>query len=163
MLKHDGTPIVFTLMWHQIGSFASNVLIFWSSQNRTRQYHRYFRDRVIAYYQQIYRNLANETLGDVCSLSALLLSYLDKVIVLNDDEIERLCTNADILCFDETVHGERLFRVFDNMCRRRLASTICCFNNYNKPIVDLSTIDVIVATTALVFLSYRNACAACEG
>ena len=95
--------------------------------------------------------MAKETLGDVQSSSALIMAYQEKVIQLRDNEIHRLSTKEDVICFNETENGERFFCVFDNMCRRRLMAAVCGFNDYNKPIVDLLTFDNYVTSAALGF------------
>ena len=87
-------------------SFGAQVLIFGPSLNATRRYQRCFRDRGVACCKRIYRNLVNETLGDICQLSALLVSYLERVVVLEYNEIERLHAHEDILCFGETKHSK---------------------------------------------------------
>ena len=150
-IQHDGTSILLTLKWREVLAFADQLLIFGPSTNSTRRYNRCFRDRGAGYVDRVYKNLARETLGDVRQSSALLVAYLERVVVLRDNEIVDVHNHDDDLGFYETVNGERFFRVFDSMCRRRLLAAICGFNDYNKPIVDLLTIDDYVATAALVF------------
>lgn len=81
----------------------------------------------------------------------MILTYPEKVIVLQDSEIDRQCTVEDIACVNKTMHGEQFFCVFGDMCKKLLMLAICGFNDHNKPIVDILTISNFVATAALAF------------
>ena len=150
-VKFDGTKIIQTLTWQEVIQYAEEILIFGPPLDGTRRYNTCFRDRGAEYCKRVYRHLGNETLGDVQSSSALALAYQEKVIQIQQNEIHRLQNKTELAGFNETVHGERFFRVFDNMCRRRMLQAVCGFNDYNKPIVDLTTIDDYVETAARVF------------
>ena len=150
-VKFDGTEMIQPLTWQEVIQYAKEMLIFGPPLDGTRRYNRCFRDRGEEYCKRVYRHLGNETLGDVQSSSALALAYQEKVIQMQQNEIHRLKNKKELMDFNETVHGARFFRVFDNMCRRRMLHAVIGFNDYNQPIVDLTTIDDYVEAAARVF------------
>lgn len=78
---------------------------------------------------------------------------------MKDNEIVRLQSTHHTVDFNETEHGERFFRVFDNVCRRNMVAAACGFNDYNTPIVSLQVIDDFVNCAERVFPSlWRQLC-----
>ena len=152
-LKHDGTESTLTLSWQQVIALSEDLLIFRPPLDGTRQYRRCFKGKGESYCKRVYKNLAKETLGDVLTSSALTMAYQEKMIEFREKEIARLRLAKDVVAFNDTKHGERFFRVWDNMCRRRLTSAVTGFNDYNRPLIDLETVDDFVDTAARVFPS----------
>ena len=152
-LKHDGTESTLTLSWQQVIALSEDLLIFGPPLDGTRQYRRCFKGKGESYCKRVYKNLAKETLGDVLTSSALTMAYQEKMIEFREKEIARLRLAKDVVAFNDTKHGERFIRVWDNMCQRRLTSAVTGFNDYNRPLIDLETVDDFVDTAARVFPS----------
>ena len=85
------------------------------------------------------------------SSSALVTAFDERLIQLLEAQVAREKLRDPALDFNEIPSSARFFRVFDIMCRNKLAGAICGLNNYNKPIIELSTMDIYVDLASTVF------------
>ena len=80
-----------------------------------------------------------------------MTAFDERIIQVLESQIEREKLRDPELDFNETTHSSRFFRVFDIMCRNKLMGAIIGLNNYNRPIIEMSTIDIYVDLASTVF------------
>ena len=111
----------------------------------------FFRDWAEEYCPWVYRHLVDETLGNVYLSSALTIAYQETVIKLKESWILCLLLWEEMVDFKETKNGAKFFCVFNNMCQRLILHSVSGFNDYNQPIVLLSSMDIFVDLATTVF------------
>ena len=81
---------------------------------------------------------------------------------MKDNEIVCLKSTHHTVDFNETEHGDCVFRVFNNVCWQNMVAAAGGSNNYNAPIVSLQVIDDYVNCAERVFPRlWKHLCAVC--
>jgi len=150
-LEYDGTDVAVSIGWCHIIDLASDLLVFGPPLDGTRLYSECFDDRGEKYCMRVCMHLAKETHGDVYASSALLLAFQDRILAIRSGEIERLKIADPTVDFHDSPKGDLYFRVFDKLCRRKLAASVCGFHDYNQPIISLAVIDDFVESAEHIF------------
>ena len=144
-LKFYGTGATMPFEWRQMVDFAQDVYFFGAPVDGVRNYGRLFRSCWTEdYARQIYYTIGQETTGDSFSSLALSNAYKDAIIGIKEKQKRQAEERNKLLQFNEHEKTDKMFSVFDQMCRRQLFETIVQCRDTNQPIVDMACFDAYV-------------------
>ena len=136
--------------------WADDVYFFGAPVAGVRDYGRLFRlCWTEKYARQIYYEIGNETAGDAYSSMAIMNAYKDAIIGIKEKEVKKLQQRNKLLRFNEHPKQDKMFTVFDFMCRRQLYDTVVHCRDTNQPIIDIeANKSYVIQSSFYIILSF---------
>jgi hypothetical protein len=143
-VSFDGTTYSHPIVWKTMIDHASDLLVYSPPLEGARRYDLLFKGKVdTAKLRSIFYVMAQETMGDFYSSSALYTAYCRRSLVVCQSMLDKEVTER-LLEFNETNRSKSFFTAFDNMCRRMFAKVLVQMNDHNKPIIPIECFDTYV-------------------
>ena len=143
-MSFDGTTYSHPVVWKTMIDHASDLLVYSPPLEGARRYDLLFKGKVDnTKLRSIFYVMAQETMGDFYSSSALYTAYCRRSLVVCQSMLDKEVTER-LLEFNETNRSKSFFTAFDNMCRRMFAKVLVQMNDHNKPIIPIECFDTYV-------------------